>query len=214
MIPMIRVAGMVSAAALLLAACSDRAAEPATVESESPAAAQAGPGVSVPARPSSSGQPVRGDASAVALAVEGEGLRFFARSTGSATPLAFGLGADQVLEVLERNRGPADRGTNENCGAGPVQYANWADGLSVVLQTGRFVGWSLDGRAAGAIGTANGIGPGSSRAELDEAFGTVTVSQTSLGSEFAAGEIFGVLDGPSATAKITDMWAGVSCVAR
>lgn len=214
MIPMTRVAGLMSASALLLSACSDRAAGPAPVEAGSPAAAGTPPGTPAPAQPSSSGQAASRDASAVALAVEGEGLRFFARSTGSATPLPFGLGTDQVLEVLERNRGPAARGTNEDCGAGPVQYANWADGLSVVLQNGRFVGWSLDGRAAGAIGTANGIGPGSTRDELDKAFGTVTVSQTSLGSEFAAGEIFGVLDGPSATAKITDMWAGVSCVAR
>lgn len=212
MSPMIRFAGVMSASAVLLGACSERADEPAAPEVATSAAAGSAPGATVSAQPASGGQPDSRDAAA--LAVEGEGLRFFARSTGSATPLAFGLDADQVLGVLERNRGTAARGTNEDCGAGPVQYANWADGLSVVLQNGRFVGWGLDRRAAGAIQTANGIGPGSTRAELDEAFGTVTVSQTSLGAEFAAGEVFGLLDGPGPTAKITDMWAGVSCVAR
>jgi len=214
MIPMMRVASLMSASALLLGACSDRAVERASAEGGSPIVEEAAPGASDPADPAPGAQPGSGPASNVALAVDSEGLRFFGRATGSATPLAFGLGAEQVLAVLERNRGPAARGTNESCGAGPVQYANWADGLSVVFQDGRFVGWGLDGRAAGAIQTANGVGPGSTRAELDEAFGTVTVSQTSLGTEFAAGELYGVLDGPEPAAKITDMWAGVSCVAR
>ncbi len=212
MSPMIRFAGLMSASAVLLGACSDRADEAAPPEAAASEAPGSAPRASVPAQPASGRQPDSRDAAA--LAVEGEGLRFFARSTGSATPLAFGLGADQVLGVLERNRGPAARGTNEDCGAGPVQYASWADGLSVVLQKDRFVGWSLDGRAAGVLQTANGVGPGSTRATLDQAFGTVTVSQTSLGTEFAAGEVFGLLDGPGPTAKITDMWAGVSCVAR
>ncbi|HZV83967.1 MAG TPA: hypothetical protein VFF48_03180 [Brevundimonas sp.] len=211
MVPTLRFTGASIASALLLTACSDNRAEPADAPTAvgTPVAAAPAP----PVGAASSSAPPQA-ATGAALAVDSEGLRFFSRSTGSATPLAFGLDAAQVLSVLERNRGPAARGTNESCGAGPVQYANWADGLSLVFQNGRFVGWGLDGRAAGAVRTANGIGPGSTRAELDEAFGTVTVSQTSLGTEFAAGEIFGVLDGPGPGAKITDMWAGVSCVAR
>lgn len=148
------------------------------------------------------------------LAVEAEGLRWFATATGSASPLPFGTAQDLVLASLERERGPAARGTSEECGAGPVGYANWADGLSLKFQKDRFVGWGLDGRAAGALATANGIGPGSARADLDESFGDVRVFPSTLGTEFAAGGIYGTLDGTGPRARITYMWAGVSCVAR
>lgn len=105
------------------------------------------------------------------------------------------------------------KGTNRDCGAGTVQVASWADGLSLVFQEGRFVGWSLGRRADGEIGTAAGIGPGSTRAELDAAYNPV-VRQASVGNEFSAGGLYGILDGASAEARITDLWAGVNCVAR
>ena len=148
------------------------------------------------------------------LAVEGEGIRFFNPITSSATPISFGQPQSTVLAALERVRGPAGKGTNESCGAGPVQYANWPDGLSLVFQNDRFAGWSLDGRAAGALSTASGIGPDSTREDLDGAYGDVEVRETTLGDEFSAGGFFGLLDGPNATSKITNMWAGVNCVAR
>lgn len=148
------------------------------------------------------------------LAVEGEGIRFFNPVTTAATPIPFGRTRSEVLATLERVRGSAGKGTNEDCGAGPVQYANWPDGLSLVFQRDRFVGWGLDGRAAGAISTAGSIGPGSTREALDRTYGNVEVSKTTLGDEFSAGGFFGLLDGPNATSKITDMWAGVNCVAR
>lgn len=148
------------------------------------------------------------------LAVEGEGLRFFNPVTTAAMPIPFGRPQSEVLTALERVRGPAGKGTNEDCGAGPVQYANWPDGLSLVFQRNRFVGWGLDGRAAGAISTAGSISPGSTREALDGTYGNVEVRKTTLGDEFSAGGFFGLLDGPNATSKITDMWAGVNCVAR
>lgn len=73
------------------------------------------------------------------LAVEGEGIRFFNPVTTAATPIPFGRPQSEVLATLERVRGPAGKGTNEDCGAGPVQYANWPDGLSLVFQRDRFV---------------------------------------------------------------------------
>ena len=148
------------------------------------------------------------------LAVEGEGLRWFLPPNGSARPIPFGTPQADVLASLQRVRGPAGRGMNADCGAGPVEYASWPDGLSVVFQHGTFVGWGLDGRAAGALATANNVGPSTTRAELEGAFATVSVQRTSLGSEFAAGKLHGLLDGPGRRARVTDMWAGVSCVAR
>lgn len=112
-------------------------------------------------------------------------------------------------------RGEVAEGINADCGAGPVHYANWADGLSLVFKDDRFVGWGLDRRAKGAITTADGIGVGTSRSELDDAFGPpIEVRQSTLGTEFTAGNYHGLFDGIGANARISDMWAGVSCVAR
>ena len=134
---------------------------------------------------------------------------------GSARPLPFGSEQAEVLNSLERVRGKAAMGTNADCGAGPVQYAIWADGLSLVFKDGKFSGWGTDGRAQRAIVTADGIGIGTTRAELEDAIGPpVVVRQSSLGTEFTAGDYHGLFGGSEANARITDMWAGMSCVAR
>lgn len=148
------------------------------------------------------------------IAVEGEGLRLFNPITTAARSIPFGRPRAELLAILERLRGPAQKATNADCGAGPVEFATWPDGLSVVFQGNRFVGWGLDRRADGKHSTASGIGPGSTREDLDGAYANVSVRRTSLGTEFSAGGFSGLIDGPSAYSRITDMWAGISCVAR
>lgn len=189
---------------VVLAACSP---DPVDVRGgDAKPAGQVAPAATEPVAPAAAEQPK--------LAVDSEGLRWFLPPNGSARPLVFGATEADVLASLEAVRGPADKGVNQDCGAGPVRYANWSDGLSLVFQNGEFAGWGLDSRASGKIATANGVGPGVTRTVLADSFGSVTVERTSLGVEFAAGNIFGVLDGAGPGAKITDMWAGVSCVAR
>lgn len=196
----------------MLAACSP---EPSNEKAD-----DAGPVVAPDATqgvPPSATEAVKSDpvvAEQPKLTVDGEGLRWFLPPNGSARPLAFGTPEADVLASLERVRGPAGKGVNQDCGAGPVQYANWPDGLSLVFQNGEFAGWGLDRRASGALATANGVGPGMTRLELAGSFGSVSFQNTTLGTEFAAGDIFGLLDGSGTDAEITDMWAGVSCVAR
>lgn len=148
------------------------------------------------------------------LAVDGEGLRLFNPTTSAATPLAFGRPQGEVLAILERLRGPATKGVNGDCGAGPVDYATWPDGLSIVFQRNRFVGWGIDRRAADSVSTASGIAPGSNRKQLEAAYASVSVRQTSLGTEFDVGGFSGLIDGIKASSKVTNMWAGTSCVAR
>jgi len=147
------------------------------------------------------------------LAVEAEGLRLVDTQSGAARPLPFGMPKDQLLALLESFRGPADGGTNSECGAGPLDYAVWADGLTLHFQEDRFAGWALDPRAAGAHATMSGIGPGSTRRELEAAY-EVQVEETTLGTEFHAGGLEGILDGQGQEARISAMWAGVSCVFR
>lgn len=144
-----------------------------------------------------------------ALAVEGEGLRLINRENGAARPLAFGTPRDTLLAALAF-RGPPGTGTNGECGAGPLDYASWPDGMTVYFQRGDFAGWALDGRANGALATAAGIGPGSTRAALEDAY-NARFEQTTLGTEFSAGEFYGLLEGDGANATIANMWAGVSC---
>ncbi len=144
-----------------------------------------------------------------ALAVEGEGLRLFDRESGAARPIAFGTARDAVMAALAF-RDPPDTGRQEECGAGPLDYAAWPDGLKLYFQQGKFAGWALDRRASGALSTASGIGPGSSRAELEAAY-AVKVAQSTLGTEFTAGALSGLLDGPARDGSVSNMWAGTSC---
>lgn len=146
---------------------------------------------------------------ALALAVDADGLRLFDRTSGAARPIPFGTARAHTLAALA-SRGAPETGINRECGAGPLAFARWPDGLQLWFQDDAFAGWALDDSGIGTITTAAGIGPGSTRAELDDAY-AATVEQSTLGTEFAAGELFGLLDGAGQGAKITNMWAGVSC---
>lgn len=143
------------------------------------------------------------------LAVDGEGLRLVDGTSGSARPLGFGLPKEAVLEPLERLRGPAGKGLSSECGS---EYANWADGLSLNFRRGKFVGWTLDGRSEGAITTMAGLGTGSMKGAL-RAY-DYQVARTTLGQEFSAGDLHGLLSSASADAEITYLWAGEVCLAR
>ncbi len=149
---------------------------------------------------------------AAALALEAEGLRVVAPS-GSATPLAFGTVFEVVLEAVTRLRGePSDQGVSPECGAGPLDYASWADGLTVYGQNGEFAGWAVDGDAPGVetLTTMAGLGIGSARSDLEDAYGA-EVMETTLGTEFSAGELFGILSGPGPDATVDALWGGVYC---
>lgn len=149
-------------------------------------------------------------AASAALAIEGDGLRVFVVSTGSARPIPFGTSAHAALDVLARVQGePFERSENDDCA---IVYASWRDGLTIWLQRERFVGWSVRGADA-PYSTASGIGIGSTRAELAGAY-DVKIAQTSLGTEFTAGGLAGVLESERMDARITHLWAGATCIAR
>lgn len=156
-------------------------------------------------------------ADAPALALDAEGLRLVDRATGSTRLLAFGETDEAALvEVLAPVLGaPRDTGVNEECGAGPMGVIQWDGGLSALTADGRFVGWSVDGRADGArsLATMSGVGPGTTRAEAEQSI-VLDVSETTLGPEFSAGGLTGLLSGDGPDAEITTLWAGTSCVFR
>lgn len=182
-------------------------AAPAAAPTPAPAAAPA----ALPA-----GEPA--PATTLRLALDGEGLRLVDPASGATRPLAFGQPIAPVIDAVRRSQGTAPtESTNGECGAGPLDMATWPDGLTLVSQGGTFRGWSLNPRsgtdASARPTTMAGIGLGSTRVELDAAY-NATITPSSLGTEFAAGGLYGVLDSASAPARITALWAGTSCVFR
>lgn len=143
------------------------------------------------------------------LTLAGSGLVLTPSSDGKAEQIRFGSDEKGVIAAVSTVLGKSAQGTNGDCPSGPVQFATWSKGLTANFQDGKFVGW------AGAVDlkTARGIGFGSSRAALVKAYHP-TIEQTSLGTEFTVDGITGVLESASNDAAISDLWAGMSCVAR
>lgn len=151
-------------------------------------------------------------ASSMVVAIDGEGLRLVDPDSGRTRPIAFGTPRSQTLAALAA-RGTPETGTNTECGTGRLAWARFSDGLTLQFQDDRFAGWSVDRAAKGKVTTMAGIGPGSTRAALEGAY-AIEMPDSTLGIEFAAGDMGGLLDGPGKDAKVTDMWAGVTCMFR
>jgi hypothetical protein len=146
-----------------------------------------------------------------AIALEGEGLRALDPQNGHATQLPFGLEEATTITALTAAFGRPDTiTTNSECGEGPLKSASWSKGLTVYFQDGKFVGWG----GAVDLKTADGIGFGSTRAELDAAY-SPKVEETSLGTEFTTdGGMSGILESAAKDAAISEIWAGMTCIAR
>lgn len=151
------------------------------------------------------------EAAASRLALDAEGLRLFNAVSGASRLIPFGTTKPDALRVIgAAQKAPASaQGSNADCGA---SYSSWDNGLTVWFAEDRLVGWSAVASAAPPA-TASGIKPGSSRAELESAY-AVKIAKSSLGTEFAAGALAGLLTSDSADAKVTQLWAGVTCLAR
>jgi hypothetical protein len=210
--------------AVLLTGCARESlpadAAPPARQAPVPAASAAVPAAAASTEPAPATTPVNAadsaaDNAAVKLALSGEGLDLVSER-GSVRHLMFGTPAPTVIDAITRTYGgiAPKRGRNEECGAGPLDMATWQDGLTVMAQHGRFVGWSVSRGPAdadrGGPATMAGIGLGSTRRELEAAY-TADIHTTTLGEEFAAGNVFGVLDASGPSARITVLWGGTSC---
>jgi hypothetical protein len=183
---------------LLLACRGESPPEPApSATAAAPASPAAAPATPAPA-----------PAKTPALAVDGEGLRLFDPDTGSARLVAFGTPWPQAVAALAFLGKPL-AGRNEECEAGPLDYARWDGSLTLYGQDGQFVGWFADS-GSGTIATAAGVGPGTTRQDLEAAY-DVEVFESTLGTEFTAGALSGLLDSPHLDSPVTALWAGTSC---
>lgn len=145
------------------------------------------------------------------LGMEAGGLRLdTSPEVGDAIP--FGTSQEEVIAALAF-RGTPEVSTNEECGAGPIEFASWEDGVSLLFQDGQFQGWSLDDRATG-VTMADGTAIGMTLAELGRE-SPVFVEESTLGEEFTTeAGVSGILSGKGPEGKVEALWSGLSCVFR
>ncbi len=149
---------------------------------------------------------------AAKLALDGEGLRTFIIATGASRAIPFGIAKADALRMLESVQGapPQEQGENIDCGS---TNAIWSDGLTVWFARDKFVGWSLASTGS-PLSTAGGLMLGTTRSELENGASVAKIAKTSLGEEFTAGDVAGLLDSAAADARVTILWAGATCIAR
>lgn len=129
---------------------------------------------------------------------------------------AFGDPRAEVVAAVAAIRGaPTGTGSNAECGAGPMEFVRF-DGLTLNFQHERFVGWSVDPPAgAQPLQDEWGLGLGTPRANLTDADQeAATIETSTLGVEFDAGGIGGLLSSDAPDATVTTLWAGTNCQFR
>jgi len=156
--------------------------------------------------------PETAEAAQGGLALEGEGLRAFT-AQGSARPLPFGMSQDMVLTAVSTLLGAETPQvtTNSECGAGPTQFAEYPNGLQLAFQDDKFAGWFLD---EAGLTTADGVGVGSSRTDLQSARVVEMIPDSTLGAEFSSGDLGGMLSSDAPDATIEALYAGLTCFFR
>jgi len=182
---------------LAVAACKDSTPPPVAL---APKPAVAAPSPAQVLTPS--------EISALKLALDSEGLRVFNTVSGASRLLPFGMSRPELVKAVSaaQKAPPLLQGDNIACRAA---YASWPSGLTVLFARDRFAGWSAL-HADPSLATASGIGVGSTRAELEGAY-TILVTASSPGSQFTAGGLAGLLDSTRPDARVSALWAGMSC---
>jgi hypothetical protein len=127
--------------------------------------------------------------------------------TVSGLRIDFGRAQVGVVETVSRllRERPAETSFNAECGAGPITSVRWDDGLMLNFMDGSFMGWTSTDPDLPAAG---GISAGQPRLSLPQ----VSFQVTSLGTEFARGEIFGILDPTDTNVQL--IYSGVTCFFR
>ena len=162
-----------------------------------------------PAAQEPAAEPSAEPAAPISVVLRPDGLGF----TGGGLPasvLPFGTDAATVRAATDRALLPGGEAATPDCGPGSstVQHEN----LFLRLQDGEFVGWST---GTPGLSTAEGIGVGSTLAELRAALPSVTVREDTLGPEWSIeGGVSGFLDGTADDSLVTGMGAGVLCLFR
>ncbi|MEO0689566.1 MAG: aspartate-semialdehyde dehydrogenase [Pseudomonadota bacterium] len=123
----------------------------------------------------------------------------------------FAAGRSEVEAALKPILGePAKRRDIEECGAGPMSFSEYANGLVVNFQRGNLVGWtqSPNESAARVMGD---VQIGTAQDEVADVDGFAAIEGSTLGDEFAIGNAVG---GFFEDDKVAMLYAGTQCFMR
>lgn len=208
-------AGVVLALLALTGCTADDRAGTAGATTAS-ATGSAGTTVATGSAPSASADPSGSDTSSASvqttLGLDTQGLRL--DDGGTDRVVEFGADRATVTGLLTRYLGPVTTDELPECGQGP--RTSLAAGELVTLFDGdSFVGWELRGSSEPPLLLPDGLGIGSTLAELQDAY-QVSVEETTLGTEFFTrdGQFGGFLDGTGPTATATRLSARETCYFR
>ena len=102
-------------------------------------------------------------------------------------------------------------GTNEECGAGPMEYANY-DKFVAHFQNDRFVGWMVNGPSDRARFTGpEGVTLGMSAADLRKLPSFEAIDDSTLGEEFTIGDGELAISGLIEDSQVAVLWGGETC---
>ena len=136
------------------------------------------------------------------------------------TELTFGDATqdDTVAALTAAFGDPVEERDLTECGEGPLHSVRFSS-IAAYFADGVLGGWHLQRTAPVVLTTEEGIGLGSTRADLEAAFPELVVDETSLGIEFTAGTdpgpyLSGTLVDDSPEGVVDAMWSGMVCIAR
>ena len=151
------------------------------------------------------------DAGRLPMALSGEGLQLVDPNSGRTRMIAFETPRTDTLAMVKNALG--DPTSIGQCDPAPLVNAQFSDGIVIHFEKDRFAGWSVNSVAGRALSSMSGVRIGATRAELEQSL-VPEVSQTTLGTEFTAGGMAGLLSGTGQNARIEALWAGMTCIAR
>jgi len=122
----------------------------------------------------------------------------------------FAAGRSEVEAALGKVMGePLERSENPECGAGPMEFTEYAGGVIVNFQKDNLVGWNSSDKFGPSRVEAD-VQIGMARAEASEANGFAEVETSTLGDEFSLGRLGGFFDGD----EVVMLYAGAQCFKR
>ncbi|MBY4893155.1 hypothetical protein KUL25_10300 [Rhodobacteraceae bacterium N5(2021)] len=97
----------------------------------------------------------------------------------------------------------------QECGEGPLVSVHIPGQINLMFQEDQLAGWMLIDDSA--LRTATGLHVGAPRMALADE-GAVSCTETGIGTEFGAGDLFGLLSEDGTT--IQGIWSGATCIFR
>lgn len=158
--------------------------------------------------------PAPAPAGELTLVLQADGVGFLgAGDDDTVDSLEFGTPQQDAIDGIASALGaPLDIGDQEECPAGPAAFARFGDGFSATFQDGAIVGWNIgDGST---LTTIDGLGIGSSAAELAASLPDAVVEETTIGFEITGADLNGLVTGPGPDGVVDALWAGTTCIFR